>query len=206
MLFPRLVIDNSSSSSSGMPSALAKRLSGSCQRYGIAPRQRHVATALGRAPSLPASAEHPPKRVIKSSGLHIDPSHITFRYVRQTTNCDNDVLTLPAQNVRMARLSSHDREMGQVTVDRVKWLESQTDEQRQDFARRMGLTYGAYKNALERGSFRTTHLIKLALSLDVSLDFICGLTDDVRSVAPRQQEKTFWEMQKTADKPAAKIA
>jgi hypothetical protein len=96
--------------------------------------------------------------------------------------------------------------MGQVTVDRVKWLESQTDEQRQDFARRMGLTYGAYKNALERGSFRTTHLIKLALSLDVSLDFICGLTDDVRSVAPRQQEKTFWEMQKTADKPAAKIA
>ena len=201
-----LVIDNSSVSSSRTPSALAKRLNGSCQRYGIAPRQRHVATVLGRAPSFSASAAGPPKRVIKSSGLHIETRDITFCNMAQTTFCDDDLLIPSLQTAPMARLSSQDKAMGQLTIDRVKWLESQTDEQRGDFARRMGLTYGAYKNALERGSFRTVNLIKLAVSLDVSLDFICGLTDDLRSVAPRRQQKTFWEIQKPIEKTGSKVA
>lgn len=206
----RLVIDNAGKSSGLRPPRSARMRRSWRKDHGHQSLYFQVETLPGLISSLmssdrpPATAFGPPNKKIKSSILRMMEDDITFCEVKQVAKC-TDAQFLPfSQNVIMAKRQSaidEKRELATRTAERVRALELLYRElrpscTREEFAAKMGLSYGAYKNALDRGGFRMPNLIKLAKSLDVSMDYICGLTDSIEPLSPRLPEPTLWEAKK----------
>ena len=121
------------------------------------------------------------------------PDGITFCNAKQASKRPSAIAFRLSQNVKMAAQPKEESVVALNEVaGRVAWLEQRMSESRTDFAARMGLSYGAYKNALPRGSFRMVNLIKLAKSLDVSLDFICALSNKPKPIRTSEIPATFW--------------
>lgn len=157
-------------------------------------------TVFGLSPSnSAATADGPPRRPITSRDLHIGKLDITFCKVLQEAKRDVAALSPYSHNVSMARKpDDYDETAAQMKAN-ILWLEKRSGLERTEFANRMGLSYGAYKNALDRPGFRTKYLVKLAKSLDVSMDFVCGLTTELRPLSPQTiREATFWELTQAA--------
>lgn len=79
-------------------------------------------------------------------------------------------------------------------ADRVRWLWEQSGEPATDFAARMGTDYKTFKAGLDRRSFALHHLMLLAQSLNLTLDFICGLTDEPARISKPEKRPDFWQM------------
>jgi len=79
--------------------------------------------------------------------------------------------------------------MARVETTRVNIGESQTD-----FARRMGVEYKDYKGWIARGSIEMPYLIRLARTLNISLDYLCCLID--RPIPPANQPpaRDYWSL------------
>jgi hypothetical protein len=219
----RLVVDNfeklagstpiKSTSDKSSLSRTSKQYVGNRDHSGRKPRCFHIETVLGRTirpdslESSAANAAGPSTKEITSCLLRMDTSAITFRNMLQEAKRADASENHFSHNVGMiaARKKQEAKaEVGRTIIDRVLWLEQRMkniegdDFARSAFAERMGLTYGAYKNSLTRGGFRVVNLTLLAKSLDVSLDFICGLTDECKPLAERQPRPTLWDAQKAS--------
>lgn len=219
----RLVVDNFSYRAGSTPIKFLPAIStfertrmqnaGNNAHSGRKPRCLHIETVLGRTvrpastDSASAKAAGPPHNEIKSLFLNIGDSTITFRNMLQDAKCADAPESSFSHNVGMTAVRKKQEakeELNKTVIDRVLWLEQRMravegdDFTRDAFAERMGLTYGAYKNALSRGGFRVVNLTLLAQSLDVSLDFICGLIDECKPLAERRPRPTLWEAEKIA--------
>ena len=88
-----------------------------------------------------------------------------------------------------------DKELRAAVAGRVEWLLALAQAQGETktaFAARMGMSYPNLKARLKNQSFSVHSLIRLAESLSVSLDFICGRNDRPESISERP--KTLLEM------------
>ena len=102
-----------------------------------------------------------------------------------------------AQNVAMFSAATRIEEkraikaavMARVENTRVEIGESQTD-----FARRMDVKYKDYKGWVARGSIEMPYLIRLARTLNISLDYLCCLVD--RPIPPANQTpaRDYWSL------------
>lgn len=67
------------------------------------------------------------------------------------------------------------------------------------FSERMGLEYNAFKNSLTRKSFSLESIMRLADNLDISMDFLCGFSNNPATLYTRQNNE-FWDALATLDK------
>lgn len=193
------------------PQRASRQYTKNSDHSGKKPRFLHIETVFGRTlrpdslESAPAKADGSPRKEITSTLLRMDTSGITFRNMLQEAKSADASKPAISHNVGMATVQRKQKakdELGRTVIDRVLWLEQRmrniegADFARSAFAERMSLTYGAYKNALARGGFRAVNLALLARSLDVSLDFICGLTDECRPLTEKRPRPTLWEAEK----------
>ena len=201
---PWLVVDNSSPSDSSTPCSRASRSNRKCHLAGIQPRQRHIEMVFDRTPGkCRAKADGPPNREIMSVVSSMGNSDITKCNVSQASKCDAVIFRVLSQSVDMSKSSDKQDKaaaliraaaLNRAAADRVASLEKLSGDDRKTFARRMGLTYGAYKNALSRKQFTGAGLMSLALSLEASLDYVTALTDEAAPLNRPAKPKTFWEM------------
>ena len=208
MSFPRLVIDNSSSVSS-IPSVSAKRSSGKCHLSGIFSSVAHIDTedceiGLGRprnSLSRRPKALGPPKRATTpriSSALVIRDMHIKLLDMLQAQNLDNAAKPKRYQNILMAARTSpadSDQDLRKKIAHRVRALFDASGESPTDFAARMGMEYKQFWYAVKAESFKQANLVRLAASLNLSLDYICCLTDTpVHLGRSQSMQPDYWAL------------
>lgn len=87
-----------------------------------------------------------------------------------------------------------DRELRRQIAARVVHLWELSGEDKTDFAARMGLTYNAFKEQLRRESFASHSLVRLAQDLELSLDYICCLSDEPTPPRRSDKRRTYWDM------------
>lgn len=118
--------------------------------------------------------------------------------MRQAINSSDALANHLSQNVIMAIGTVDDlsdKELRASVAERVKWLLAVAEsrgETKTAFAERMGMSYPNLKARLKSKSFSIHSLIRLAESLNVSLDFICGREDRLSAAAERP--RTLVEM------------
>jgi hypothetical protein len=79
-------------------------------------------------------------------------------------------------------------------IKNIEALRANLGENHTDFAKRMGMKYNAYDNAMKRRRFALRRLYMLARSADVTLDFLVGLTAHARPIElPGDRPPTLWE-------------
>lgn len=79
---------------------------------------------------------------------------------------------------------------------RVKEIFELSGETPTEFAARMGLKYNAFNEGLQRQSFALHSVILLAENLNVSLDYLCGLTEEPSPIKAAKPTRDFWEIVK----------
>ena len=192
-----LVVDNSSSSLNSTSCSRAKRNKTKCHLAGIPPRNRHIETVFDRTPGKScAKADGPPNREITSVMSLMDNSDITNCNVPQASKCAGAAGNRISHAVSMKKLEVKKIDgavLDRRAAERVAQIEDHMDEDRKVFAARMGLSYGAYKNALSRKKFTGTSLLNLAVDIDASLDFVCGFVNEPRHLRAAKAVKTFWD-------------
>ncbi|KKL53868.1 hypothetical protein LCGC14_2271100 [marine sediment metagenome] len=207
-----LVVDNRSSSDNSIPPSRAKRNKTKCHLAGIPPRNRHIETVFDRTPGKScAKADGPPNREITSVISLMGNSDITNCNAPQASKCDAANFRVLSQSVSMSKSTDQKEKaaarqkekaaarikaaaLNRAAAERVAYLEKRSGDNRKTFAKRMGLDYGAYKNALGRKRFTGASLMSLALSLEASLDYVAALTNEAAPLNRPNKPKTFWEM------------
>lgn len=196
--FPlRLVVDNSRANFGviSTPASSSSSRTAPRQCHGTVPRRPHIDTECGLRPSLRLTALGPPRDETDLSSLRITSRRITYCDVLQAIKSDAAVPCQISHHVSMTRRS--EAEIADQMVANIQWLFDESGETKKAFAERMGMTYGAFYLAMQRKSFKSEHIVALAQSLDISMDFISGLITEVQPLRPVQPSRpTFWDFNK----------
>lgn len=188
---------SSSSRDRETPCSDASRSRRRCHLPGIDPRTDHIETALCDRPSNSARAEGPPRRPMMSLAFIVGQTDITISDIQASIKSDAALLARPSQNVAMPDKGSDreaDRDLRAKMAERVLALLSESGLNKTDFAKRMGLEYNAFKRGEDNKSFAVHSVIRLADSFDVSMDYLCGLTDEPAPVKGPKSEPDFWQL------------
>ena len=95
------------------------------------------------------------------------------------------------------------RDIKAAVMARVENVRLEIDETQTEFAARMGVDYKDYKGWIKRESIELPPVIKLAQSLNISLDYLCCITDEPHPPANRTPARDFWSLRADAEKARA---
>ena len=98
------------------------------------------------------------------------------------------------------------RDIRAAVMARVEALRAEIGETITVFAARMGVEYKDYKGWVERESIELAYLVKLAQTLNVSLDYLCCITDDPHPPAHAAPTRDYWSLRADAEKARATAA
>ena len=209
--FPRLVIDNrsptsdSSVSDNSMPSALAHAKNARCHLPGT---KSQPDTADWVIPRRFDTRTGPPNRLTISCADSMGNSDIRFSEAVQAGKADVGIppILRKIQQKMPGRVTSipEQQALRQRIAERVIWLFEESGESPTEFGKRLGMKYNTFKGALSEKSFPIHRVVLLAESLNVSLDFICGITEEPRPAKQEAPIADFWELQRRKQAGAIK--
>lgn len=111
-----------------------------------------------------------------------------------------------SQNVVMfpkANRIDEKRDIKAAVMARVENVRLEIGETQTEFARRMGVEYKDYKGWVARESIDLPYVIKLAQTLNVSLDYLCCIIDEPHPPAHRAPARDFWSLRADAERARA---
>lgn len=193
-----------SSSVNAKPRTRANRKRGKCHLPGILPCIRQLETALCTSPSSAAKAEGPPKRSTTSfSDLRIKVNDINCSDMTQAENIDSDEKPELSQNVIMLRADNRidqKRDMKAAIMARVENVRLELGQTPTAFAKRMGVAYKDYKGWVDRESIDLPSVVRLALSLNLSLDYLCCVIDEPHRPTRDVEAPDYWASKAAIEK------
>lgn len=120
---------------------------------------------------------------------------ISYPDTMQAKNIDIGKFRASSENVIMfpeQNRIDEKRDIKAAIMARVENVREELGENPTEFAKRMGLTYKDYWGAVDRKAIDTPYLVKLSITLDLSLDYLCCLIDEPAPIQRQPQFADYW--------------